>query len=183
MGLPPDRAALVAELERLEREYCALADGLTRESWNRQAVTGKTWSVGQCLDHIAKINRIYSAPIAEAARRAKPGPKALVPNLLGRWFIGEMEPPVRRRLPAPSPAVPQSDLDPTQTVEALWSVQREIVSLVRETADLDLNATRFRNPFLKGLRVFNVATGLLVIAAHERRHLLQAQRARAALSL
>jgi hypothetical protein len=65
-------------------------------------------------------------------------------------------------------------------VAAFRAVQRDVVSFVRDTAELDLNRVRFRNPFLKGLKLFNVATGVLVIAAHERRHLLQAGKARQA---
>jgi hypothetical protein len=38
---------------------------------------------------------------------------------------------------------------------------------------------RFPNPFIRGVR-FSLATGLHVIAAHERRHLWQASRVRAA---
>jgi hypothetical protein len=38
---------------------------------------------------------------------------------------------------------------------------------------------RFKNPFIHGVR-FSLATGLYVIAAHERRHLWQAWRVREA---
>jgi hypothetical protein len=179
-AFPDDRAALIGELERLEREYAALAEGSDRESWNRQAVPGKSWSVGQCLDHVAKINELYVEPLREAAARAPRGRQPLRANLLGRWFVAEMEPPAKRRLPAPAPAAPASDLDPATTVAAFRAAQRDIVSFVRDTAEFDLNRVRFRNPFLNGLRVFNVATGVLVIAAHERRHLLQAEKARQA---
>ena len=48
---------------------------------------------------------------------------------------------------------------------------------------IDLTATiagvRFPNPFIRGVR-FSLATGLHVIAAHERRHLWQAWRVRQA---
>ena len=179
--LPADRAELVAELERLGEAYTSVAEGLSAADFNRQAMPGKSWSVGQCLDHIAKINAHYVAPIRQAAFRARPGPVPLRPNRLGRWFVAEMEPPAKRRLPAPAPAIPSSSLDPGSTLQSFRDTQARIVALVRETAELDLNRARFRNPFLMGLPIFNVATGLLVIAAHERRHLLQAQKVRAAL--
>ena len=178
--LPVDRAALVAELERLERAYLAMGQGLDAEAWNRQPSPGSSWSVGQCLDHVAKINRPYLGALREAANRAPRGTAALRANVLGRWFVAEMEPPVKRRWPVPEVAVPASDLEPRATVESFRQTQAEVIRLIRETAELDLNRVRFRNPYLKGLRVFNVATGLLVIAAHERRHLVQAEKIRAA---
>lgn len=52
---------------------------------------------------------------------------------------------------------------------------------LRDNADLDLAHIRFVNPFIRGVR-FSLATGLHVIAAHERRHLRQAWRARRAVT-
>jgi hypothetical protein len=52
--------------------------------------------------------------------------------------------------------------------------------LIYETRDLDLNRLRFRNPFI-GLLRYSVATALLVIGAHDRRHLWQAEQVRAAM--
>jgi hypothetical protein len=50
---------------------------------------------------------------------------------------------------------------------------------LRKYCDLDLVGVRFANPFIRGVR-FSLATGLHVIAAHERRHLWQAWRVRQA---
>jgi hypothetical protein len=52
-------------------------------------------------------------------------------------------------------------------------------SVVRDGAELDLNRIRFHNPFVATLR-FTVGAGLLIIAAHNRRHLWQAEQVRQA---
>ena len=57
--------------------------------------------------------------------------------------------------------------------------QEDMRRVVRESADLDLNRIRFRNPFIGFLR-FTVGAGLLIIAAHNRRHLWQAEQVRRA---
>lgn len=57
-------------------------------------------------------------------------------------------------------------------------IQAEVRDLLREAAGIDLNRTRFVNPFIPLVR-FTVGTGFLVIAAHERRHLWQAERVKA----
>jgi hypothetical protein len=49
--------------------------------------------------------------------------------------------------------------------------------VIREGAGLGLNSIRFRNPFIGFLR-FTVGAGLLIIAAHDRRHLWQAGQVR-----
>lgn len=50
--------------------------------------------------------------------------------------------------------------------------------LLDEAAGLDLNHTRFVNPFISVIR-FSVGTGFQVITSHERRHLWQAANVRA----
>jgi hypothetical protein len=55
--------------------------------------------------------------------------------------------------------------------------QEEVRQFLLSDADLDLAGIRFSNPLVPGVR-FSVATGLHVIAAHERRHLWQAWRVR-----
>ena len=52
-------------------------------------------------------------------------------------------------------------------------------AFLRRYADIDLAAVRFPNPFVRRVQ-FSLATGLHVVAAHERRHLWQAWRVRRA---
>jgi hypothetical protein len=46
-------------------------------------------------------------------------------------------------------------------------------SVIEVVSDMDVNRIRFKNPFVPFFR-FTVGTGLLVITAHDRRHLWQA---------
>ena len=72
----------------------------------------------------------------------------------------------------PRPSPPLGD-----AMEAFMASQRDVVTFLRAYADIDLAGVRFPNPFIAGLR-FSLATGLHVLAAHERRHLWQAWRVR-----
>ena len=77
-------------------------------------------------------------------------------------------------LPAQEPcdAPPLAD-----AVAAFLASQDDVRGFLRRYAEIDLAALRFPNPLVRGLR-FSLATGLHVIAAHERRHLWQAWRVR-----
>jgi hypothetical protein len=55
----------------------------------------------------------------------------------------------------------------------------EVRAFLRAYAEVDLAGVRFPNPFIPGVR-FSLATGLHVLAAHERRHLWQGWRVRQA---
>jgi uncharacterized protein (DUF934 family) len=64
-------------------------------------------------------------------------------------------------------------------IGAFLASQDEVRAFLRNYAEIDLVGVRFPNPFVRGVR-FSLATGLHVIAAHERRHLWQAWRVRQA---
>jgi hypothetical protein len=62
---------------------------------------------------------------------------------------------------------------------AFLAAHDDVGTFLRTYADIDLRGVRFPNPFIHGVR-FSLATGLQLIAAHERRHLWQAWRVRRA---
>src|SRR6185295_12357782 len=96
------------------------------------------------------------------------------PGAIERWFIRTMAPPPRRRLPAPSKIVPAARKSRAEVGDEWTRLQARLRELLHKAAPLDLNRTRFVNPFISLIH-FSVGTGFLVIEAHERRHLWQAR--------
>src|SRR5262245_1578350 len=180
--MPADIFALDEAYTTIERDARALAAGLTDAcaEWRAEP---SSWSVAECLDHLATANRVYltaMGPAAEAAvargqRRRGPA----VPGLLGGWFVRSLEPPVKPRfkLKAPTKIRPRSAPSFPDAMAAFLKSQEEVRRFLRAYADFDLAGVQFPNPFIPGLR-FSLATGLHVIAAHDRRHLWQAWRVR-----
>lgn len=180
IALTPDRVELMAELARLSFEASSLAGPLDEARFNWQPDGGKAWSVGQCIDHLTRANRVYLDALEDSVRGAlaqgEMASPPLQPGRLGRWFLSSLEPPARIKFRAPNKIVPQSRCPKQATLVAFAGEQQRVIELVRRSARVDCNAVRFENPLAYGLRTFNVATGLLVIAAHERRHLEQARK-------
>jgi hypothetical protein len=185
-GSPPDIQALGDALNALEGEARALAAGLTEAqgTWRERP---DSWSVAECLDHLATANEVYVRAMEPAAARAleqgrrRRGPA--LPGLIGRWFVRSLEPPVKPayrgkapRLIRPRAAPPLSD-----ALRRFLESQNLPRTFLQKYADIDLASVRFPNPLVRGVR-FSLATGLHVIVAHERRHLWQAKRVRDALS-
>jgi hypothetical protein len=175
-SLPPELREILGQLDENERNALTLIGDLD-EAQIRWQPSPAAWGIGQCLDHITVSNRTYLGPMrraVEAARRQsrlRRGP--LRPGAPSRWFVRTLEPPPRRKLRAPKSIVPVLGKTKAQLAAEFEREQQGIRDLLREAAALDLNRTRFANPFLPLLR-FSVGTGLLVLAAHERRHLFQA---------
>jgi len=183
-GLPADLQALADALDAVEQDARALVSGLS-ESLGAWRTDPESWSVAECLDHLATGNRVYLAamePSADRARsrgRLRRGPAR--PGLLGGWFVNYLEPPVKPRLKskAPNKIRPRCAPPLSDAFAAFLASQDDVRRFLRTYADIDLADVRFPNPFIPGLR-FSLATGLHVIPAHERRHLWQAWRVRRA---
>jgi hypothetical protein len=179
----PDIQAILDALDAAEHEARALLDGLDERAGTWRPAPG-AWSISECLDHLATANRVYLAAFAPAARAARDKGRmrrgAALPGLVGRLFIATLEPPVRLKTRAPSTIRPRTAPPLGDSWKAFLASQDEVRAFVRAQADLDLAHVAFPNPFIRGVR-FSLATGLHVIAAHERRHLWQARKVRATL--
>jgi hypothetical protein len=182
--VPADIRALGEELAAVEGDAAALVAGLSAERAGWRLAPG-AWSVAECLDHLAAANRVYLAAMGPPAARARErgrwrrGPAT--PGLAGRWFVGTLEPPPRPllKLPAPRQIRPRASPPIAAAHADFQATHRDVGAFLRDNADLDLAHIGFANPFVPGVR-FSLATGLHVIAAHERRHLWQAWRVRRA---
>jgi len=176
---------LARELDAAEADATALVHGLDAAAgaWRREP---GSWSIAECLDHLATANRVYLRVMQPAADRARERGKLrrgpALPGVLGRLFIKWMEPPVRPRMRGKSPRlIRPREQPPLDTAYADFLQQQDQVrAFIAANADIDLAGVTFPNPFISGLR-WSLATGLHVITSHERRHLWQAWNVRRAM--
>ena len=145
---------------------------------NWQPSGGTAWSIAQCLDHLAQANTVYTAALRSAVQGVDPknvprrGP--IQPGWLARYFIRSLEPPPRLKLRAPAKIIPASHRSGEEALNAFIRSHDQIRSFADESTEVDLNRIRFKNPFVKLLR-FTTGAGLMIMAAHDRRHLWQAK--------
>jgi len=178
-----DIQAVEQAFDAIERDARALLKGLT-EAQGAWRPAPEEWSIAHCFDHLATANRVYLRAMEPPAERAlqqgrlRRGPA--VPGLIGVWFVRSLEPPVKPRfkMKAPKKIVPRPSPPPYDAVAQFFASQVEVRAFLRKYFNIDLAGVPFPNPFIRGVR-FSLATGLHVIAAHERRHLWQARNVRA----
>jgi hypothetical protein len=182
-GTPAWAIQLVNELDAEDQKAKELVAGLTLEQLNSSARPG-AWSVGQCLEHVAITNELYVAPVSESLAGQ---PVRVVPEItlgwFARWFIRSyVEPsPESKQARAPKKIVPGTQVD-FSILDRFARSNQAVREVVRCAGAHDVNRVRFKNPFLPLLR-FTVGAGLQIIVKHERRHLLQAERAKQSLAL
>jgi hypothetical protein len=174
---PAALSSVLTDLLSAEREASEIIARTSFSQANWQPNTGRSWSIVQCLSHLARTNRIYAAAMYEAAARvngrSEHPSQGIAPGLLGAWFIRSLEPPVRARMKARQKVYPVTQADPSEILAEFVDSHKPVRSVIEAVSDMDVNRIRFKNPFVPFVR-FTVGTGLLVITAHDRRHLWQA---------
>jgi hypothetical protein len=169
---------ILSELDAADLRAESIAKALRPEQLNWQPRPG-AWSVGQCLEHLYITNQVYLPAISAALKGRE---QAVVEEIrlgwFSRWFIRNyIAPnPGGRRAPAPKKIEPGKKVQSDILVVFLRSNQG-VRELVRRAGSYDVNAIRFKNPFIPLLR-FTVGTGLEIISKHQSRHLLQAEHVR-----
>jgi len=176
--------SLFEQFDAIESDVRALVSGLS-EAHGRWRPEPGGWSVAECLDHLATANRVYlesMRPAAELAlARGRTRRVPAVPGLIGRWFIARLEPPVEPRLKskAPNKICPREGPPLADAFERFIASHNDARAFLQRFSEIDLARIRFPNPFVPGVR-FSLATGVNVLAAHDRRHVWQAWNVRRA---
>ncbi len=167
-------------------EVLALTEGLRHEQFNQRPAEGQ-WSVGECLEHLYKTGHYLSIPMREAieaghtAGRYREGPFRY--SYFGNWFAkvaGVQADPDKGKVKAPKLYVPQSNLDPAETVQRFQDLQDELSELTRKAQGLDLKRVKVTSPAFKLLRL-SLGVWINMLPDHQRRHFDQAQRVREAI--
>ena len=182
-SLPDDLQSVLNELDRTDEEARQLVSGLSEAQLNWHP-SPTAWSVAQCLDHLGQINSAYipalQAAVRHADRNSVETHEPIQPGWFGRWFINAMEPPPRRKFKSPAKGKPGTHKSRDEVLSAFIASHNELRGLIHEAREVNLNRIRFKNPFVSVLR-FTVGTGILIIGAHDRRHLWQAKQVCAAI--
>jgi hypothetical protein len=182
LPLPISLDELRACADDLARETDRLVQGLDDGQANWRPGDGRGWSVAQCLDHLALTSNTYldaiEAAMRDAPTRDAPLAAPVRPGWFARWFIRQLEPPVRLRMPAPGRIVPAPRRAIGEAADAFLASLDRYRTALGAAARVEANVLRFANPFAP-VR-FTVGAGLVVIVAHDRRHLWQAWNVKAA---
>ena len=167
-------SSLLEQFHRATREANKLvlghsADDLTNR-WE-----SSSWSVTQCLDHLARTSLSFLPSISRAVATAPElnTNRPLRTGTIALLLIRNLEPPYRLRYKV----IPQ--LAPRETdFEAAWSnfekSQSHLSEAVRSAAGLAIDKVKVQCPVYARI-TYNVYGAFRMLAAHQRRHLWQMQ--------
>lgn len=166
----------LADIRRRARE---LTNGLTAEQLTRRPDPA-SWSIAECLAHLNITAAIVQPKIVAAIAHGKKdkitGQGPFSPGPMGHFFIWLAEPPPKFRLRAPKNIVPVvAHGDPGEVIAEFMRVQDEWERLIREGDGLDQKKLKIASPF-RGVPRLRLAAPIPWMMAHQRRHLLQAEK-------
>jgi hypothetical protein len=180
IDVDPAIGEFVAAIEAVGAHVADLLRELTDAQINWRPSEGR-WSIAECIEHLSVTGTLYVGAIADAVQRGEHrglfGGRDFHPNALGRWVIAQMEPPPRRRFPAPRRIVPQRIETGREVLTDFETMHRALIDAAQRARGLDLERVRMRSPVVPLVRL-PLGTWLGFLAAHERRHLWQARQVR-----
>ncbi len=182
--LQPQLIRVKQELLAARERAHGVAAGVAGDDWGQRPAAG-SWSVAECLMHLNQTSERFLPIIDEAIRalraRGLLGTTVLRRDLIGWALSAAMEPPVRFRLKT-TPAFVPGRIDPLpEVVERFDYLQGELIERLDRGAGLAWDRQRVESPFSKRVK-YSLYSAYCVIAAHQRRHLWQAEHARSALA-
>lgn len=170
---------LVGEARSVAAEAERSFGALTAEQLNWMPAP-EAWSVGQCFDHLIRINSTYFAPLRHIQERGyTPGWRDRAP-FLSRWIgslvLHAVEPGAPRKLKAAAHVTPARSALDDGIIARFVAHQQEVIRHMRQTAERgDLGAMVIVSP-VASAAFYSVLDAFRIIVAHERRHMAQAAR-------
>jgi hypothetical protein len=166
MSLPDELAALLAQIDACETAAAGLVAGMTEDTVNRSPAGGG-WSVAACLEHLALMNDFYlrgwPQSVQEAAAR-------------GRGPFNGLRPTKGNAI---ADVTPRARYAPDDILARYVASHRTYRELVRAAAEVDVNRVVRPNAIVRQVKM-RLSTVLLIVPAHDRRHLWQAANVRRA---
>jgi hypothetical protein len=159
--------------ERLRR----LCMGLTDETWAARPPQGG-WSIAECVVHLnlttdAYLPKIDDA-IADGVRRGLRGSGPFSRGLIGSLLIWWLEPPYKRGTRTPATFAPSEVPSLAEGLEMFDQRQQALQIRVDRAADLALDKLKVVSAFDSRVS-YNLYATFVILAAHQRRHLWQAE--------
>lgn len=169
---------VTSELRDAQKAVAALGAATTDAQWTARPQSGG-WSAAECIVHLTMTTDSY-LPLLEAAMAKVPGGATTPARYkmgLGGWLLAKfLEPPARLRSKTIPAFMPAAEAPKSATLAAFAMRQAELLNWIERSAGRPLNQAMLTSPFNERLK-YNAYTALCVTAAHQRRHIWQAERA------
>jgi hypothetical protein len=175
-------AAIARDLESAETRVRSMYADLPGHQWHHRPAPD-AWSAAECVAHLNLTSQallpLVRDGLTEARNRGPVVARRYRRDPLG-WLIWTVVAPSGRFKTRTVPAFTPSTAQAAESLVADFTrLQSELVACVHEAEGLSIDQVTLTSPFDARLR-YNLYAALTVVPRHQRRHLLQAERAASA---
>jgi hypothetical protein len=139
-----------------------------------------SWSAAECLRHLSLSADAYfpvwQQVIATAGPRKTEMNAPYQMDFWGRFLSWMLEPPPRVRSKTPAPFVPVNCGQVAEVLDGFLERQERIVAALRRCRGRAVDQVKIASPIDSRIR-YSIWSSFVVNAAHQRRHLWQAEQA------
>ena len=181
---------MARSLTELEPEFRDISDRARRLAGTLDPATlmrrprPESWSVAECLAHLnLSVDAYFPVWARELVPDRRKGAAASGNYRLdfwGRILIWTLEPPPKFRFPAPRNFQPPTAVSAETILQEFLDRQDKIIAALHAADGIAIDRIKIVSPFDARVR-YSIWSSFRVTAAHERRHLWQAERAAQAL--
>jgi hypothetical protein len=167
-------ASLLDQIQKVTRDAEKLVLGHTKVDLSARREPG-SWSAAECFDHLAQTTGAFLPGIADAVASAPnlATNRALRTGTLAQLFVRNLEPPYRFRLKVLAQLAPRRQ-DFAAAWDSFMESQTQLSATIRSAAGLAIDKVKVKSPVYARIS-YNVYGAFRILAAHERRHLWQAE--------
>ena len=176
-------ADICTQLERNSFQVSELVKNLLHYQLNLRLESDQ-WSIAECVAHLNLFSETFLPIISDACEQARKsgwvvdGP--FTTDVIGRLLKYALEPPSKWKAVTTAAFEPLVVEPLEQVAPRFYELQSDLICVIRSAANLNLNRIRIISPLSNHVR-YNLYSCFLIIAAHQRRHIWQAEQTRFAL--
>jgi hypothetical protein len=176
-ALTPPLDDIQAQLEAAAARAQTIVESLSPALLGRRPGEN-SWSVAECIAHLTLTTDAYVPANRQALdegrrqRLLKSGTRFRM-EFSARMLAWWLEPPYRLKSRTPASFVPAVE-NPANALGDFLHRQQQLLILLQEADGLALDRLPITSPFARHMR-YNVYAAFRLIAAHQRRHLWQAE--------
>jgi hypothetical protein len=176
--MKPETTRLRGELAEVVQRGNALAARLDDAGLMRRPAP-ESWSVAENLEHLSATAATFGRRIRrrlDASTRSDAASREKL-SLVARLWFSLVEPPARLRLKVPAAALQPGEITTREALLARFTdTHGTLIALLEESDVYDRMRLRIPSAFAKRITV-TLFDSFVVLAAHGRRHLWQAEKA------
>ena len=171
-------AAIIADLNEILRDVRQIFGGLNAEQINWRP-NAKSWSIGQCFEHLIVTNNLYFPNIQKVIdgrhRNNFFSKIPFVTDLIGILMKNSLNPEQKRKMRTFRIFEPAASAISTTIIEDFAENQQRLIKMAKAVPDFDLRRIKIAEPLSIALNL-RLGDAFEILAMHERRHFRQAER-------